>query len=196
MHKKLSTKEKDLINNFIDEALLFNLKHNIFIRSNKEEVFEKDIFDCLPLVEKIQHEQKILDLGSGGGFPGIILAILKPDCEIHLLEKSQKKCYFLNKTKDKLGLKNVRVLKTKINEKNQLEQYNVITARAFSSTKNILDLTKINLKKNGKYLLLKGRIEKIEEEVSAINKNNYKYEIIKLENEKYERHLVKIKKNE
>ena len=196
MHKKLSTKEKDLINNFIDEALLFNLKHNIFIRSNKEEVFEKDIFDCLPLVEKIQHEQKILDLGSGGGFPGIILAILKPDCEIHLLEKSQKKCYFLNKTKDKLRLKNVRVLKTKINEKNQLEQYNVITARAFSSTKNILDLTKTNLKKNGKYLLLKGRIEKIEEEVSAINKNNYKYEIIKLENEKYERHLVKIKKNE
>ena len=196
MHKKLSTKEKDLINNFIDEALLFNLKHNIFIRSNKEEVFEKDIFDCLPLVEKIQHEQKILDLGSGGGFPGIILAILKPDCEIHLLEKSQKKCYFLNKTKDKLRLKNVRVLKTKINEKNQLEQYNVITARAFSSTKNILDLTKTNLKKNGKYLLLKGRIEKIEEEMSAINKNNYKYEIIKLENEKYERHLVKIKKNE
>ena len=46
------------------------------------------------------------------------------------------------------------------------------------------------------YLLLKGRIEKIEEEVSAINKNNYKYEIIKLENEKYERHLVQIKKNE
>jgi 16S rRNA (guanine527-N7)-methyltransferase len=196
MHKKLSTKEKDLINSFIDEALLFNLKHNIFIRSNKEEVFEKDFFDCLPLVKKIQPEQKVLDLGSGGGFPGIVLAILKPDCEIHLLEKSQKKCYFLNKTKDKLKLKNVRVLKTKINEKNQLEQYNVITARAFSSTKNILDLTKTNLKKNGKYLLLKGRIEKIEEEVSAINKNNYKYEIIKLENEKYERHLVQIKKNE
>jgi 16S rRNA (guanine527-N7)-methyltransferase len=112
------------------------------------------------------------------------------------LEKSQKKCYFLNKTKDQLKLKNLRVLKTKINEKNQLEQYNVITARAFSSTKNILDLTKTNLKKNGMYLLLKGRIEKIEEEMSAINKNNYKYEIIKLENEKYERHLVKIKKNE
>jgi 16S rRNA (guanine527-N7)-methyltransferase len=121
---------------------------------------------------------------------------LKPDCEIHLLEKSQKKCYFLNKTKDNLKLKNVSVLKTKIDEKNQLGQYNVITARAFSSTKNILDLTKNNLKKNGKYLLLKGRFEKIEEEMSAINKNNYKYEIIKLENENYERHIVQIKKNE
>jgi hypothetical protein len=44
--------------------------------------------------------------------------------------------------------------------------------------------------------LLKGRFEKIEEEMSAINKNNYKYEIIKLENENYERHIVQIKKNE
>jgi 16S rRNA (guanine527-N7)-methyltransferase len=196
MHKKLSTKENSSINSFIDEALFFNLKHNIFIRHNKEEVFEKDILDCLPLVENIKSKQKVLDLGSGGGFPGIILAILKPDCEIHLLEKSQKKCYFLNKTKDNLKLKNVSVLKTKIDEKNQLGQYNVITARAFSSTKNILDLTKNNLKKNGKYLLLKGRFEKIEEEMSAINKNNYKYEIIKLENENYERHIVQIKKNE
>jgi 16S rRNA (guanine527-N7)-methyltransferase len=196
MHKKLSTKENSSINSFIDEALFFNLKHNIFIRHNKEEVFEKDILDCLPLVENIKSKQKVLDLGSGGGFPGIILAILKPDCEIHLLEKSQKKCYFLNKTKDNLKLKNVSVLKTKIDEKNQLGQYNVITARAFSSTKNILDLTKNNLKKNGKYLLLKGRLEKIEEEMSAINKNNYKYEIIKLENENYERHIVQIKKNE
>jgi 16S rRNA (guanine527-N7)-methyltransferase len=196
MHKKLSTKENSSINSFIDEALFFNLKHNIFIRHNKEEVFEKDILDCLPLVKNIKPKQKVLDLGSGGGFPGIILAILKPDCEIHLLEKSQKKCYFLNKTKDNLKLKNVSVLKTKIDEKNQLGQYNVITARAFSSTKNILDLTKNNLKKNGKYLLLKGRFEKIEEEMSAINKNNYKYEIIKLENENYERHIVQIKKNE
>ena len=91
-------------------------------------------------IENIKPKQKVLDLGSGGGFPGIILAILKPDCEIHLLEKSQKKCYFLNKIKDNLKLKNVSVLKTKIDEKNQLEQYNVITARAFSSTKNMKDI--------------------------------------------------------
>ena len=196
MHKELSDKEEELINQFINEALTFNLKHNIFIRTNKEEVFEKDILDCLPLVKKIKTKEKILDLGSGGGFPGIVLAILRPESEIHLLEKSQKKCYFLNKTKDTLKLKNISVLKTTISQKNALEKYSVITARAFSSTKNILDLTKNNLKENGKYLLLKGRAEKIEEEITAINKNNYKYEIIELENKKYERHIVQITKNE
>ena len=194
MHKELSSKEEELINHFINEALTFNLKHNIFIRTNKEEVLEKDILDCLPLVENIKTKEKILDLGSGGGFPGIVLAILRPKSEIHLLEKSQKKCYFLNKTKDTLKLENISVLKTTISQKNTLEKYSVITARAFSSIKNILDLTKNNLKENGRYLLLKGRAEKIEEEITAINTNNYKYEIIELENKKYERHIVQITK--
>ena len=196
MHKNFSKTEKEKIELYIQEALTFNKKHNIFIRANKNEVFEKDILDCVPLVEKIEKESKILDLGSGGGFPGVVLAILRPDCEVHLLEKSQKKCYFLNKIKDTLRLDNIKVLKQTITKNNTLEEYLTITARAFSSTQNILNLTEKNLKKNGKYLLLKGRIEKIEEEMAAINTNNYKYEIIELDNKKYERHIVQIKKNE
>ena len=196
MHKNFSKKEKEKMELYVQEALAFNKKHNLFIRANKDEVFEKDILDCVPLVEKIEKESKILDLGSGGGFPGVVLAILRPDCEVHLLEKSQKKCYFLNKTKDTLKLNNIKVLKQTITKNNTLEEYPTITARAFSSTQNILNLTEKNLKKNGKYLLLKGRIEKIEEEMAAINTNNYKYEIIELDNKKYERHIVQIKKNE
>ena len=196
MHKNFSKTEKEKIEIYVQEALAFNKKHNLFIRANKDEVFEKDILDCVPLVEKIEKESKILDLGSGGGFPGVVLAILRPDCEVHLLEKSQKKCYFLNKTKDTLKLNNIKVLKQTISKNNTLEKYPTITARAFSSTQNILNLTEKNLKKNGKYLLLKGRIEKIEEEMAAINTNNYKYEIIELDNKKYERHIVQIKKNE
>ena len=196
MHKNFSKTEKEKIELYIQEALTFNKKHNIFIRANKDEVFEKDILDCFPLVEKIEKESKILDLGSGGGFPGVVLAILRPDCEVHLLEKSQKKCYFLNKIKDILRLDNIKVLKQTITKNNTLKEYLTITARAFSSTQNILNLTEKNLNKNGKYLLLKGRIEKIEEEMAAINTNNYKYEIIELDNKKYERHIVQIKKNE
>ena len=196
MHKNFSKTKKEKIELYVQEALTFNKKHNLFIRTNKDEVFEKDIFDCLPLVEKIEKESKVLDLGSGGGFPGIVLAILRPDCEVHLLEKSQKKCYFLNKIKDTLRLDNIKVLKQTITKNNTLEEYPTNTARAFSSTQNILNLTEKNLKKNGKYLLLKGRIEKIEEEMAAINTNNYKYEIIELDNKKYERHIVQIKKNE
>ena len=196
MHEKNTGEINKKIEQFVNEALAYNKKHNIFVRKSTEEVYEKDVYDCLPVLQKINNPKKILDLGSGGGFPGIIIAITKPTCEIHLLEKSKKKCYFLNKTINLLGLKNAKVLNVVIGKKNNLDLYDLITARAFSSTKNILELTENNLDPGGRYVLLKGKKEKIIEELTTINTNKYKCEIIKLENKKYERHLVEIKKNE
>lgn len=196
MHKDLSEGQKQKINLFIEEALTFNKKHNIFVRKNLDEIIEKDVLDCIPLTKKIDKNSSVLDLGSGGGFPGIIASIIKPEARIDLLEKSQKKCYFLNKTIDTLNLKNTKVLNTTLKKNNDLKEYSLITARAFSSTQNIIDLTKNNLKKGGSYVLLKGKIEKIEEELAPIDTNKYKYEIIKLVNKKYERHLVEIKRRE
>jgi 16S rRNA (guanine527-N7)-methyltransferase len=196
MHEKNKEEADKKIEQFVYEALAFNKKHNIFVRKSIEDVYEKDVYDCFPVLKKINNSDNILDLGSGGGFPGIIIAIVKPMCEIHLLEKSKKKCYFLNKTIDLLGLKNAKVLDTVINKNNNLCSYSLITARAFSSTANILKLTQNNLDDGGKYVLLKGKKEKISEELATINTNKYKYEIIKLENKKYERHLVEIKKSE
>ena len=141
MHEKNKT-EAEKVEKFVNEALAFNKKHNIFVRESIKEVYEKDVDDCLPVLQKINNSDKILDLGSGGGFPGIIIAILKPMCEIHLLEKSKKKCYFLNKTIDLLGLKNAKVLNTVISKNNNLGSYTLITARAFSSTTNILEAHK------------------------------------------------------
>ena len=149
MHEK-NKAEAEKVEQFVNEALAFNKKHNIFVRESTKEVYEKDVYDCLPVLQKINNSDKILDLGSGGGFPGIIIAILKPMCEIHLLEKSKKKCYFLNKTIDLLGLKNAKVLNTVISKNNSLGSYTLITARAFSSTTNILELTENNLDDDGK----------------------------------------------
>ena len=95
-----------------------------------------------------------------------------------------------------MGLKNAKVLNTVISKNNILGAYTLITARAFSSTTNILELTENNLDDGGKYVLLKGKKEKISEELTSIDTNKYKYEIIKLENKKYERHLLEIRKSE
>ena len=192
----ISKNQATQINSFVDSAIEFNKKHNIFVRSNKEEVFEKDIFDCLPLIKNIDEKDKILDLGSGGGFPGILIGILKPQAQTRLLEKNQKKCYFLNKMKDLLSLTNTKIIKTTLKNKNNLGQFSLITARAFSSTDNILKLTANNLSGGGRYTLLKGKKEKILEEIKSLNTNKYKYEIIKIENKNSERHFLQIKINE
>ena len=193
---KQSKEEVGKIKEFVVDAIEFNKSHNIFVRELAEEVFEKDILDCMPLIEKIKENEKILDMGSGGGFPGLLIAILRPNCEIHLLEKSQKKCYFLNKTIHKLGLLNAKTLNINIKPNNKIGAYNLITSRAFSSTANTLNLSKKNLEIGGRYILLKGREEKITEELESLDTNKYKYEIIKIQNTKHERHLVEIKINE
>ena len=207
MHKKLedgireslpnqSDDELDKIKVFVLRAIEFNKSHNIFVREIAEEVFEKDILDCMPLIEKINDNEEILDMGSGGGFPGLLIAILRPGCEIHLLEKSQKKCYFLNKIIHELELVNTKTLNTHIRPNNKLGTYSLITSRAFSSTENTLKLSNKNLRTGGRYILLKGREEKIIEEIQSLDTNKYKCEIIKIENTKHERHLVEIKINE
>ena len=166
------------------------------MKEDLDNVLNKDILDCMPLIKKINNNTKTLDLGSGGGFPGILIAILKTSCEIHLVEKAQKKAYFLKKMKDMLKLKNTEVINNKLLSKNNIGFYDVITARAFSSTQNIIEITQNNIKTGFRYLLLKGREEKIKEELHSVDTNKYKYEIIKTDDSEHERHLVEINLNE
>ena len=192
----ISKKNEEKITTFIDLALEFNKTHNIFVRKNAKEVFEKDIVDCLPLTSEILDKESVLDLGSGGGFPGILIGILKPNNKVCLVESSSKKCYFLKKTVHELSLKNVFIINSTISKNNNIGKYDIITARAFANTEKIINITKNNTKPSTKYLLLKGTIKKLNEELEVLNTKQLTYEIIKLDNKKAERHLVKINQNE
>ena len=184
------------IKTFINLALEFNQTHNIFVRKNFDEVFEKDIVDCLPIANEIEKGDSVLDLGSGGGFPGILISLLRPKNEVSLVESSSKKCYFLKKTIDELNLNNTKIINENINENNNVGKYDIITARAFADINKIINVTKNNITPNTKYLLLKGTIKKINKEIEVLNTKQLTYEIIKLDNKKAERHLVKINQNE
>ena len=196
MHNPFKEEEKNKINIFINLALEFNKTHNIFSRKEHDEVYKKDILDCEPLIKRIKNHTKILDLGSGGGFPGILLAITKPKSQISLIESSSKKCFFLRSVADKLALKNTTIINKKIEPNNNIGVFDIITARAFASIDKITKLTKTNCNKDTKYLLLKGKDKTIQEELTDIDKNLYLYEIIKLDTKTHERNMVLIKNNE
>ena len=196
MHNPFKEEEKNKINIFINLALEFNKTHNIFSRKEHDEVYKKDILDCEPLVKRIKNNTKILDLGSGGGFPGILLAITKPKSQISLIESSSKKCFFLRSVVDKLTLKNTTIINKKIEPNNNIGVFDIITARAFASIDKITKLTKTNCNKDTEYLLLKGKNKTIQEELTDIDKNLYLYEIIKLDTKTHERNMVLIKNNE
>ena len=185
--------KNDLVNKFLEKALKYNQNHNLFNRNNKKEL-QKDVNESLSINPLIKNKPKILDLGSGGGFPGIITAITNPECKIYLLEKNNKKSYFLKKTIIELGLANAAVVNKRLEQENNLGIFDLITARAFSSIKNILNLTKNNSNKETQYLLLKGTKKTITDELNEIDTNNYIYEIINTEEKPKERNIVVIKK--
>jgi len=185
--------KNDIINKFLEKALKYNQTHNLFNRNSKEEL-KKDVNESISINRFITNKSKILDLGSGGGFPGIITAITNPECKIYLLEKNTKKSYFLKKTIIELGLTNAFVIDKRLEQENDLGIFDLITARAFSSTNSILGLTKNNSNKETQYVLLKGTKKTIKEELNEINTNNYIYEIINTEEKPKERNIVVIKK--
>lgn len=185
--------KNDIINKFLEKALKYNQTHNLFNRNSKEEL-KKDVNESISINRFITNKSKILDLGSGGGFPGIITAITNPECKIYLLEKNTKKNYFLKKTIIELELTNAFVIDKRLEQENELGIFDLITARAFSSTNSILDLTKNNSNKETQYVLLKGTKKTITEELNEINTNNYIYEIINTEEKPKERNIVVIKK--
>ena len=196
MHESLPKDQQRQIKRFVDAAVEFNKTHNIFSRKTKEEVYEKDILECLSLNKSIQENETVLDLGSGGGFPGIILSITKPTNKISLVESSSKKCYFLRKIKHDLSLENTNIINQTISKNNNIGLFDIITARAFASTQKILELTENNIHKTTKYFLMKGKETTTNKELKDIDNKRYKYEIIKQDINFFERNVVLIKLNE
>ena len=187
---------KEKIYQFVNKAIQFNKHHNIFQRTSAEEVLKKDVEESLQINSHISKQDTVLDIGSGGGFPGIVIAISNPKTQTHLVESNQKKAYFLKQIKHDLFLDNLIVHNQRIEPHNNLGEFSLITARAFATIEKILTLSENNLLQSGKYVLFKGTKNKIEEELTSLNTNKFKYEIIEQDNKEKERHLVVIKKHE
>ena len=147
--------------------LKFNEKHNLVSRLKATNLTE-DIEDCQELINHIPtNTNRILDLGSGNGFPGIIIAITRPSLVIDLAEKQTKKAHFLKTTINRLGLKNARVIQKNI-ANNTDESYDLIVARAVATTEKILQMTNKITLPNSKYLLMKGMLHKTQDELKNL----------------------------
>lgn len=135
-------------------------------------VWERHFVDSIQLFPYISESDRvILDVGSGGGFPGMVLAILL-DREFHLVESDKKKCIFLSEvsreTKTKVIIHNDRV------ESLSISGIDLITSRACASVSQIFDLTKNLVSHETKYLLLKGKNNSIEIDEA---KKNWQFEV-------------------
>ena len=192
---KDENKPNDLIKIFIKEILKFNKAHNIVGRFSEEEIVSSDILDCETMLEHINSSQKVLDIGSGAGLPGLIIAINQPKTQITMSEKNKKKAYFIRKMIHTLQLKNATIL-DKATTPNLITEnkFDVITARALATAPTIIKMSHHLLNKGGKFVLMKGALEKINEEVAQLDNNKYSYTIHKTNISNTNRHILEINK--
>ena len=192
---KDESKPNDLIKIFIEEILKFNKAHNIVGRFSEEEIVSLDILDCETILEHINPSQKVLDIGSGAGLPGLIIAINQPKTQITMSEKNKKKAYFIRKMIRTLQLTNATILdKATTPNLTTQNKFDVITARALATAPTIIKMSHHLLNKGGKFVLMKGALEKINEEVAQLDNNKYSYTIHKTNISNTNRHILEIHK--
>ena len=162
---------------FIDELLKANKKHNFISKSTEQVIWHRHILDSAQLVKFIDFSKSSLsDLGSGAGFPGLILALFNKNKDFHvkLYEKSPVKRAFLKDMSKILSLK-IEILGNVY--ENSIET-DYIVSRAFKKLEAIIQVSREIAKKSHKLIILKGQNAQ-EELKKAFNKEKYDY---KLEN--------------
>jgi len=139
----------------------WNRVHNLTGARNREEI-GKNIVDSLIPVGFVEAPASLLDVGTGAGFPGLMLAIAWPDTETVLCEPRNKRAAFLRYAALELGLQNVRVEKKRV-EKLEKRSFGLISSRAVTDTALLLQLTKNLHDSQTRYLFYKG--SRLEEEL-------------------------------
>lgn len=196
--KKLET-YKDLL-------LEWNEKMNLTAITDEYEIIIKHFVDCLECTKMIKDEKNIIDVGTGAGFPGMVLAIYYDNIEFTLLDALNKRLIFLQDVVEKLNLKNVKIVHGRAEEvarKDDFkEQYDASVSRAVAQLPVLLEYTSPFVKVGGKCIVMKG--DNVDDEIKLsynalntlklkiVDKLNYNYVI---NNEEYNRSILKINKS-
>lgn len=139
-----------------------------------DDIFNLQVMDCIPSVEFLPEKGKVIDVGSGGGLPGIVWAVYRPDLKITLLDSVNKKCMAVKEIIDALEISNIEVICSRSEDyaKINREKFDLAAARALSSAGVTAELLSPLVKIGGHVITFKG--EKVHEEISEVNNNWHK----------------------
>ena len=206
---ELDENKAKALKEYKDLLVEWNEKMNLTAITEDYEVIIKHFVDCLECTHLITDEKKIIDVGTGAGFPGMVLAIYYPQIEFTLLDGLNKRLIFLEEVINKLELKNVKIVHARAEEaaRNEdfFESFDAVVSRAVANLPVLLEYTSPYVKVNGKCIVMKGdnAQEELELAKNAMNilklknvkEKEYKYSY-KIDNEEYNRTILYIEKME
>ena len=143
---------------YTEILLSWNERMNLTAITDPEEIYEKHFLDSLSLLCLEGIRGRIADVGSGAGFPGLVLAIVLPDAELCLIDPMAKRCTFLRAAAEELGLHNVTVFNARAEDhaKEYRETYDAVTARAVAALPVLSELCVPLVKPGGVFVPMKG----------------------------------------
>lgn len=184
--------------------LEYNTHTNLTAIKNREEVYLKHFYDSLTLVKSIDLTsiENLLDIGTGAGFPGMVLKIFFPNLQIYLVDSNNKKTKFLNELKNKLNVDKIEVINNRIENITSrfINSIDVVTARAVTNLPVLVELALPLVKVNKYFIAMKGNAqEELENSEYAITYLGGKIEDVKefdLPHDAGKRMLITIQKTQ
>ncbi len=154
-----SGEQHDRLLRFLQQLARWNKVYNLTAVRDTTDMLTVHLADCLATVPSIAERQpaRLLDVGAGGGLPGMVLGIMLPDTRVVLNDTVQKKCAFLQQTVATLRLPNVEVIHARV-ESLETAPFDCITSRAFSDLSTFVRLTRHLLAPGGAWAAMKGRV--------------------------------------
>jgi 16S rRNA (guanine527-N7)-methyltransferase len=155
----LTIKQFDQLSRYAETLVQWNQKMNITRLTSLKDIAIKHFYDSLavlPFINQFSYES-ILDVGSGGGFPGLPLGIALPDKKITLLDASRKRIHFLKYVSDLLCMHNIHVCHDRLESFQSDCSYDIIISRAFANISCFANPSKYLLKDSGRIIAMKGK---------------------------------------
>ncbi|MGZ9058158.1 MAG: 16S rRNA (guanine(527)-N(7))-methyltransferase RsmG [Burkholderiaceae bacterium] len=163
----LSASQSHALANYAALLQRWNKVHNLTAIETSSKLLTHHLLDSLAIVPEVQRvaagrSMRVLDVGAGGGLPGIPLAIALPYLHVTLVDKVQKKIAFLTQAKLELALTNVDAVQSRVETLETKLPFELITARAFASLATLVDSTRHLLARNGWWCAMKGTLPSAE----------------------------------
>jgi 16S rRNA (guanine527-N7)-methyltransferase len=202
MGVSLSTEQEKNFSVYLRELNQWRKRINLSSRKDDREIIVKDFLDSLTIIKHLPLNSSFMDLGSGAGFPGIPVKIVRPDLRLLLLEATRKKVFFLKEVQRALGLSEIEIRWT--GEDRGIEDlagsFDFVASRAFGILLKFAEEGILFLKKGGVLLAMKGKKggEELEESLPSLEKIGLKLyfrEEIRLPYLHHERLLIGLKKD-
>ena len=165
---------------FVNEVISYNKKYNLISKNSQNNIWHRHVLDSAQLVKHIDHNNfsSLSDLGTGAGFPGIVLAIFYSDINkfhVKLFEKSKVKVNFIKYIIEKLGLKRLNVYSN--DYQSHILNTDYIVCRAFKKLPEILRISRETAKKPHKLIVMMGK--SAQDELNKASKGMiYKYKLV------------------